>query len=698
MYPGIGSFAGIHYLSNLRTIDIIGAEVDMIDFGDLPMLRKLSVSSCVDLTNIKIGGCIGLETLNCGGNNLVTLDTSGNMNLVSLSCENNALVSLSLENNAKLKKLVCSGNSLEELDLYLLPALQYLDCHHNDIQEFNIGACDALVALVSTHNPIVSGDVAAYGNITDESYLRYDVTTNVKNDMSIQIITQPEGAVLLNAENVTFEILARGPHIQYEWQSNINNTGWNTTEAGDTAELTFQVSMELDEARFRVRVYNDFFSAYSDVAELRVYDVPHITTQPQDCITSNAREATFTITSDGKDEQYRWQIYTAKNKEWREAATVTDLYLSSETLKFIAANAMNGYKVRCIVSNPVAQTTSDEVTLIVLRDPFITTQPSTAEVAFGAKHSFSLVVDGDDLQYQWMERKTSNDSWVNSAREGATTTSLIVLADNSTDQMQFRCVVSNRFHTTLSNTVSLVLITTPVIQADPQNISVVEGNSAAFSVNVSGRSMTFRWQVRQDESHDWTTFGGSDASSYKIAFSTSMRMNGYQYRCVISNIAGAVTSEPATLTVYMTMFSLADGSDGDYPNILPAGEYIFSLNASGNGVSYSLGFGVSGDTNWVCEDVTEPIHFYSDGRRPLRIILIAKSGVSAGTTIRPMLESGRTAHDWVSPVESQHDVVNDFNYDWFSIGNTYDNVENIIHASLPCEVTVRYKPIWKDTI
>jgi len=46
----------------------------------------------------------------------------------------------------------------------------------------------------------------------------------------------------------------------------------------------------------------------------------------------------------------------------------------------------------------------------------------------------------------------------------------------------------------------------------------------------------------------------------------------------------------------------------------------------------------------------------------------------------------------------RHDIANDFNYEWMALENTFDERENVITASLPCDVTVRYRPIWKDTI
>ena len=47
---------------------------------------------------------------------------------------------------------------------------------------------------------------------------------------------------------------------------------------------------------------------------------------------------------------------------------------------------------------------------------------------------------------------------------------------------------------------------------------------------------------------------------------------------------------------------------------------------------------------------------------------------------------------------TNHDLANDFNYDFFRIGNTIDDRENVITASAPCTVLLRYRPVLKDTL
>jgi len=44
-----------------------------------------------------------------------------------------------------------------------------------------------------------------------------------------------------------------------------------------------------------------------------------------------------------------------------------------------------------------------------------------------------------------------------------------------------------------------------------------------------------------------------------------------------------------------------------------------------------------------------------------------------------------------------HKIYNDFNFEYFKIGNTFDNRKNDMTASISCQVEISYNPIIKDT-
>lgn len=51
----------------------------------------------------------------------------------------------------------------------------------------------------------------------------------------------------------------------------------------------------------------------------------------------------------------------------------------------------------------------------------------------------------------------------------------------------------------------------------------------------------------------------------------------------------------------------------------------------------------------------------------------------------------------ISTTYASHDICNDFNYEFFRIGNTIRTRHNRITVSKPCKLEIRYAPIIKDT-
>jgi hypothetical protein len=143
------------------------------------------------------------------------------------------------------------------------------------------------------------------------------------------------------------------------------------------------------------------------------------------------------------------------------------------------------------------------------------------------------------IGYQW--RKNG----VNIA--GATgpnyTTPATTSADNNA---QFAVLVSGPSGSVLSNTARLTVTAAaviPSITSQPANRTVAAGQTATFTVAVSGTApLSYQWRK------NGTNIGGATASSYTTP-PVSNTDNGAQFSVVVSNSVGSVTSSAATLTV-----------------------------------------------------------------------------------------------------------------------------------------------------
>ena len=97
----------------------------------------------------------------------------------------------------------------------------------------------------------------------------------------------------------------------------------------------------------------------------------------------------------------------------------------------------------------------------------------------------------------------------------------------------------------------------PEIAAHPTDTSVFAGEEARFTAEASGGDLQFSWQTRTGEADEWESVPDADTSTLTLI--PTQADTGRLYRCEVSNLAGAVYSEEAVLTVYWYDLVLPSG-------------------------------------------------------------------------------------------------------------------------------------------
>jgi hypothetical protein len=261
---------------------------------------------------------------------------------------------------------------------------------------------------------------------------------------------------------------------------------------------------------------------------------PLLTVQPASSTVTAGQTATFSVSASGTAPiSYQWRKNTANIV----GATAASYTTPATTI------ADNGAKFDVFVSNSAGSVTSSQVILTVNSAPVaptITTQPANQTVTAGQTAMFSVVAAGTaPLSYQW-RKNTAN---IVGATAASYTTPATTSADNGA---KFDVVVSNSVSSVTSGQATLTVNSAPVaptISTQPANQTVTAGQTATFSVVASGTApLTYQWQK------NGSAITGATATNYTTPVTTTAD-SGELFRVVVSNSAGNVTSNSASLTV-----------------------------------------------------------------------------------------------------------------------------------------------------
>ncbi len=168
--------------------------------------------------------------------------------------------------------------------------------------------------------------------------------------------------------------------------------------------------------------------------------------------------------------------------------------------------------------------------------PVIMTQPADASVKEGENVTFAVTATGDGIAYRWYKNGAAIDG-----ANGASYTFTAALGDNGA---KYACVVSNSAGTVTSNEATLTVaarVIAPTVKNHPADASVKEGENVTFTVSAEGTDLNYRWYK------NGAAIDGATGAAY--TFAAALADNGAVFRCEVSNSAGTVKSNEATLTV-----------------------------------------------------------------------------------------------------------------------------------------------------
>ena len=348
--------------------------------------------------------------------------------------------------------------------------------------------------------------------------------------------TQPLSRTNIAGTDATFWARAAGAApVSYQWRFN------GTNIPGATATNYTRVNAQFVHAgNYTVVASNVSGMATSTVAALTIYAVPEIMAQPESRTVNAGSNVLFTITASG---------VPAPTYQWRFNGTPIPGTTASSYIRANAQSADAGnYSV--VVSNAVGSVTSSNAQLTVLGPPSILAHPQSQAVVAGTLAAFSVnAVGTGPLNYQW--RKDGANLVEGGNISGATTAALSVSNVSQGETGLYTVTVSNAYGGVISEPAMLAIASMPVIQTQPQSRTNIGGTVATFSVVATGNGLTYQW--RRGGTNMVNAGHISGVQTPGLTLSNVSRADGTAYSVVVSNAAGSVTSDAATLTVFFPL-------------------------------------------------------------------------------------------------------------------------------------------------
>lgn len=277
--------------------------------------------------------------------------------------------------------------------------------------------------------------------------------------------------------------------------------------------------------------------------------------------------------------------------------------------------------------------------------PSISAQPINESILVGQTATFSVSTSGTaPLSYQWYK----NGAVISGAISVSYTTPSESISENGA---LFSVTVSNSAGSLTSNAATLSVTTSPVapsITTQPAGQTVFAGQTATFSVIANGTSpLSYQWRK------NGTSISGATSANYTTPAETTSD-NGALFSVVLSNSAGSVTSNSASLTVNPDPVAPSITSQPASQTITAGQTATFSVSASGTApLSYQWeknGTAISGATS---SSYTTPAETTSDSGKLFSVVVSNSAGTATSNSAALTVNSTPVAPTITSQPASQ---------------------------------------------
>ncbi len=400
---------------------------------------------------------------------------------------------------------------------------------------------------------------------------------------AIQFTVQPTNITLCNSAEATISVCgtATNTTFRFNWQYSADNGNtWQAVPMGlifnqtNTATMTsgcddliIGTTIGLDGYRFRaVASGNNLAATYSNAALLSIGAAPQVSQQPQPQSVCEGQPASFTASfqNGGTGLSYQWQVSTNGGVTWsnlNQTSNISGVQSTTLSLQSVtAAMTTQAFRLRAQAGNcpPVftqaafLDVTQGAVTAELDYTPTICRDSETClQVNVVAAQT-------NGLAYQWQERTSGSNDWVNIA--GATADILCLNGSTNINGACYRAVINIAgCQPSFSEEGCISVEGEPTIAQQPQTQTKCYGEPALLSASalvadVLSGSLAYLWQTSTDGGQSWedlnegNDFANVTSNALSIENPASFQGNLFRLAATSAN-CGAAYSEAAQVYV-----------------------------------------------------------------------------------------------------------------------------------------------------
>jgi hypothetical protein len=375
----------------------------------------------------------------------------------------------------------------------------------------------------------------------------------------------PSSATIIAGDQNTFVAAGTGvPTPSVRWSVKAPGATSFTPIAGATtlSYLVSNAALAQSGTQYEVTLTNPSGSV-SSAATLTVVATaiaPFMTTQPPPTATfvSGQTGAVSAAAGGWPTPTVQWQVSTNGGTTWTNSninGSGNAVY-PTLSLGYLLSNE-NGYEFRAVFTNPSGQTVSAPTTLEIETAPTITSAvpPGNVNVPNGQATTLTAAAAGVPAPHvQWQYSSDGSTWFTDTTDAGSTTDSVTVTTDAAAFGWRYyRALFTNPLGMAVSNAELVSAETAPVITSQPPTQLYDSAGVTTYITAISGGwpTPTEQWEISTNGGSTWQndTTDTVGASGWTLGINPTASATGNEYRAVMSNVMGTVTSAVTTLQV-----------------------------------------------------------------------------------------------------------------------------------------------------